>query len=110
MRLFVTCPQDRQKIYVPYVVPTRDQLPSTIVVPCPWGCKNKYSYPADAVFAEPQAGGTVGGALAGGLIGLLGGPIGLVAGLLLGGAAGGTAEANDQQAAQAFNASGRRRW
>jgi hypothetical protein len=110
MRLFVTCPQDAQKIYLNYNAPTRDQLPSPVIVRCPFACGRTYSYPPDGVFAEALVGGGIGGAVAGGLIGLIGGPIGLLAGLLLGGAAGGSAEANDQQAAQRFNTSGGGRW
>jgi hypothetical protein len=110
MRLFVTCPQDGQKIYLNYTVPTRDRLPNPVVVNCPYACRQTYNYPSDGVFAEPVAGGGVGGALVGGLIGLIGGPIGLVAGLFLGGAAGQTAEVNDRRSAESFNQSGGARW
>lgn len=102
MRLFVVCPQDNLKIYLPFVVTSHNDLNDYTTARCPHACRGTYDFPRSGVFAEPIAAG-VGGAVVGGLLGLLGGPVGLIIGALAGGALGGGAQNLDQQAADRFN-------
>lgn len=88
MRLYVTCPNDQQKIYVD--IKAKHQIH---IIPfdieCPYDGEIHH-YTKDDVEAEPKLGTVAGGAIVGGLIGLLGGPIGVI----LGGAAGAMLGAN----------------
>lgn len=103
MRLYVVCPQDGGKIYVPLIIQSHNQLNPYTQIYCSLGCGLTYNFPRSAFFAEPISGGGLGGAIAGGLLGLLGGPVGVVLGVLAGGAIGNGAEQGDRQAADRFN-------
>lgn len=102
MKLFVYCPTDGTKIYIPSNARARRDLPAGVTVNCPGTCRQQYDYPRQAVFAEPSN-LALGGAVAGGALGLVVGPEGAAVGALIGLLLGGSAQNADRAAAEAFN-------
>lgn len=84
MRLYVICPNIRQRIYLSFIVENRSQIYESFTIQCPYD-RQTHTYRREDVKAEPTLGSSIGGTILGGLIGvLLGGPIGAI----LGGGAG----------------------
>ncbi len=102
MRLYVVCPNTRQKIYLSNVVEHRSQLIPWFTLSCPHEPGIFHQYSSNDVFPEAEAGSLIGGAIAGGLVGLLGGPEGIVLGGMIGAAMGASKEEEERKKVQRF--------
>lgn len=105
MRLFVRCYSCHRKIFILYIVESRNDLPSVIDVRCPFeDCSEEFRYSPYDVEAETGVLGGVAGALAGALLGgLVAGPLGLLLGGALGATAGASADEQDLEHVRRFN-------
>lgn len=103
MRLYVNCPECKQRIYFNSAAKSRSELPLQFYLSCTSiSCSKKRVYSPHEVFAEPNLTVTA-GAVLGGLVGLLGGPVGIVVGTLIGSGLGKTSENTEKEAVDRFN-------
>jgi len=84
MRLYVTCPNTKRRIYLSLIVEKRSQIQEPFGIDCPFDNETHW-YNREDVNAEPSLGTSAIGTILGGLVGaIVGGPIGAI----LGGGAG----------------------
>lgn len=102
MRLYVTCPNTNQRIYLSLVVERRSEVDESFTVKCPHD-RQTHLYRRNDVEAEPTLGASVGGAIIGGLIGaVVAGPIGAIIGGGAGLFMGSNAEQEEQRRVRQF--------
>jgi hypothetical protein len=102
MRLFVLCPNTKQKIYLTNVVEHRTQLIPLFTLSCPYEHGLYHQYSSNDVIPEAELGSLTSGAIAGGLVGLLGGPEGIIIGGMIGAALGASKEEEERRKVQRF--------